>query len=105
MENAGTEAAMAGGRIIDLGENRRFRALLRSRRDSRGCGSEDSSSRRLLFQIDVRDWNPKSISCLIGEAVSEEFEGKTLNPSGVEINQLVSVFKSRRRLHLLEPRP
>ncbi len=38
----------------------------------------------------------------IGEALSFEFDGKVLNPSGVEIDLPFWVFKRLKKLHLLE---
>jgi hypothetical protein len=38
----------------------------------------------------------------MGKALSEEFDGKVLNPSGVEIDLPFWVFKRLKKLHLLE---
>jgi hypothetical protein len=38
----------------------------------------------------------------IGEALSDEFDGKILNPHGVEIDLPFWVFKRLKKLHLLE---
>jgi hypothetical protein len=39
---------------------------------------------------------------MTGEALSSEFEGKVLNPSGIEINLPFWVFKRLKKMHLLE---
>jgi len=39
---------------------------------------------------------------MLGEALSSEFEGKILNPSGVEMDLPFWVFKRLKKLHLLE---
>jgi hypothetical protein len=39
---------------------------------------------------------------LIGEALSDDFDGKVLNPHGVEIDLPFWVFKRLKKLHLLE---
>jgi hypothetical protein len=39
---------------------------------------------------------------MLGEALSYEFQGKVLNPSGIEIDLPFWVFKQLKRLHLLE---
>jgi hypothetical protein len=39
---------------------------------------------------------------LIGEALSSDFDGKVLNPNGVEIDLPYWVFKRLKKLHLLE---
>jgi hypothetical protein len=39
---------------------------------------------------------------MIGEALSNEFDGKILNPHGVEIDLPFWVFKRLKKLHLLE---
>jgi hypothetical protein len=37
-----------------------------------------------------------------GEALSDEFDGRVLNPNGVEIELPFQVFKQLKKLHLLE---
>ena len=39
---------------------------------------------------------------MIGKALSDDFDGKVLNPSGVEIDLPFWVFKRLKKLHLLE---
>ncbi len=41
----------------------------------------------------------------IGEALSDEFDGRVLNPHGVEIDLPFWVFKRLKKLHLLERDP
>jgi hypothetical protein len=47
-------------------------------------------------------WNSKINQLLIGEALSYEFDGKILNPYGVEIDLPFWVFKRLKKLQLLE---
>ena len=47
-------------------------------------------------------WSSKINQLLIGEALSDEFDGKILNPHGVEIDLPFWVFKRLKKLHLLE---
>jgi hypothetical protein len=47
-------------------------------------------------------WNSKINQLSIGTAVSDDFDGKVLNPNGVEIDLPFWVFKRLKRLHLLE---
>jgi hypothetical protein len=47
-------------------------------------------------------WSSKNNHLLLGEALSYEFEGKVLNPSGIEIDLPFWVFKRLKKLHLLE---
>ena len=47
-------------------------------------------------------WNSKNNQLDIGEALSDEFDGKVLNPYGVEIDLPFWVFKRLKRLRLLE---
>jgi hypothetical protein len=44
-------------------------------------------------------------STFLGEALSNDFDGKVLNPSGIEIDLPFRVFKRLKRLHLLERDP
>ena len=47
-------------------------------------------------------WSSKINQLLIGRALSDEFDGKILNPFGVEIDLPFWVFKRLKKLHLLE---
>ncbi len=47
-------------------------------------------------------WNSEINQLTRGEALSNEFEGKILNPLGVEIDLPFWVFKRLKKLHLLE---
>ncbi len=47
-------------------------------------------------------WSSKINQLLIGEALSYDFDGKILNPHGVEIDLPFWVFKRLKKLHLLE---
>jgi hypothetical protein len=38
----------------------------------------------------------------MGEALSHDFDGKVLNPNGIEIDLPFWVFKRLKKLHLLE---
>src|SRR5512136_1450600 len=50
-------------------------------------------------------WSSEINQLLIGEALSDEFDGKILNPYGVEIDLPFWVFKRLKKLHLLERDP
>jgi len=47
-------------------------------------------------------WSSEINKLEIGEALSNDFEGKVLNPSGIDIDLPLWVFKRLKRLHLLE---
>jgi hypothetical protein len=47
-------------------------------------------------------WSSKNNHLLIGEALSFEFEGKVLNPYGIDIDLPHWVFTRLKKLHLLE---
>jgi len=58
---------------------------------------------RSLFKSPTRaGWSSEINQLLIGEALSDEFDGKILNPHGVEIDLPFWVFKRLKKLHLLE---
>ena len=50
-------------------------------------------------------WSSKINQLLIGEALSDEFDGKILNPHGIEIDLPFWVFKRLKKLHLLIATP
>jgi len=50
-------------------------------------------------------WNSEINQLVIGEALSDEFDGKILNPYGVEIDLPFWVFKRLKKLHLLDRDP
>jgi hypothetical protein len=50
-------------------------------------------------------WSSEIYQLLIGEALSDEFDGKILNPHGVEIDLPFWVFKRLKKLRLLERDP
>ena len=47
-------------------------------------------------------WSSEINQLPVGEALPEDFDGKVLNPSGVEIDLPFWVFKRLKKLHLLE---
>ena len=47
-------------------------------------------------------WSSEINQLLIGKALSDEFDGRILNPHGVEIDLPFRVFKRLKKLHLLE---
>ncbi len=47
-------------------------------------------------------WSSEINQLLIGEALSDDFDGKVINPHGVEIDLPFWVFKRLKKLHLLE---
>ncbi len=50
-------------------------------------------------------WSSEINQLLIGEVLSDEFDGKILNPHDVEIDLPFWVFKRLKKLHLLERDP
>ena len=50
-------------------------------------------------------WNSEINQLVIGEALSDEFDGKILNPHGIEIDLPFWVFKRLKKMHLLERDP
>jgi hypothetical protein len=54
------------------------------------------------LQISVSGLELRNQPAEIGEALSDDFDGKVLNPSGVEIDLPFWVFKQLKKLHLLE---
>jgi len=61
-----------------------------------------SSAANLNSKSTRAGWSSKINQLLIGKALSDEFDGKILNPHGVEIDLPFCVFKRLKKLHLLE---
>jgi hypothetical protein len=47
-------------------------------------------------------WSSEINQLIIGEALSNDFDGKVINPNGVEIDLPFWAFKRLKKLHLLE---
>jgi len=47
-------------------------------------------------------WSSEINQLITGEALSDDFDGKALNPSGVEIDLPFWAFKRLKKIHLLE---
>jgi hypothetical protein len=54
------------------------------------------------FNLTWAGWSSKNNHLLVGEALSYDFEGKVLNPFGLEIDLPLWVFRRLKQLHLLE---